>query len=190
MRIQSQSAAAMGVEGVGTEITRPWDFERSRGSIGNLLADSRIRSGGGRRLSLQRDRLPSPGPGNCCARSAAISMQRRLGKPCESLALRMTVGRTFYAKQPSSILLCWFHSLLYNRWPLLDLICRQVKELEMASKSDLVRAAGYVSTRERWHEAPELSRTSTAKALLEAKGLSFGDGTSKGTRQVVGRSLS
>jgi hypothetical protein len=63
----------------------------------------------------------------------------------------------------------------------------KVKELGDASKSDLVRAAGYVSTKKDGTE--RLNFTAFYEALLEAKGMHFGDGVlgAKGRR---GRSLS
>jgi hypothetical protein len=63
----------------------------------------------------------------------------------------------------------------------------KVKEQGDASKSDLVRAAGYVSTKKDGSE--RLNFTAFYEALLEAKGVSFGEGggTSKGRG---GRSLS
>ena len=67
-----------------------------------------------------------------------------------------------------------------------DLLAK-VKELGDGSKSDLVRAAGYVSSKKDGSE--RLNFTAFYEALLEAKGLSFGDGTSKG-RGSGGRSLS
>ncbi|KEF40609.1 MAG: AbrB family transcriptional regulator [Cyanobium sp. CACIAM 14] len=69
-----------------------------------------------------------------------------------------------------------------------DLLAK-VKELGDASKSDLVRAAGYVSTKKDGSE--RLNFTAFYEALLEAKGVSFeagsGNGKSKGRG---GRSLS
>ncbi|CAK6692915.1 AbrB family transcriptional regulator [Synechococcus sp. BA-124 BA4] len=67
-----------------------------------------------------------------------------------------------------------------------DLLAK-VKELGDASKSDLVRAAGYVSTKKDGSE--RLNFTAFYEALLEAKGvnLGHGDGTGKGPG---GRSLS
>ena len=54
----------------------------------------------------------------------------------------------------------------------------KVKELGEASKSDLVRAAGYVSTKKDGTE--RLNFTAFYEALLEAKGVSLGDGVGKG----------
>ena len=54
----------------------------------------------------------------------------------------------------------------------------KVKELGDASKSDLVRAAGYVSTKPDGSE--RLNFTAFYEALLEAKGVSFGDGGGNG----------
>ena len=66
-----------------------------------------------------------------------------------------------------------------------DLLAK-VKELGDASKSDLVRGCGYVSTKKDGNE--RLNFTAFYEALLEAKGLSFGpEGQRKGRR---GRSLS
>ena len=61
----------------------------------------------------------------------------------------------------------------------------KVKELGDASKSDLVRAAGYVSIKKDGSE--RLNFTAFYEALLEAKGVSFGDGGGNGKG---GRSLS
>jgi len=63
----------------------------------------------------------------------------------------------------------------------------KVKELGDASKSDLVRAAGYVSTKKDGSE--RLNFTAFYKALLEAKGVSLGEGAAKGKGRG-GRSLS
>ncbi|MEA5416219.1 AbrB family transcriptional regulator [Synechococcus sp. BA-132 BA5] len=67
-----------------------------------------------------------------------------------------------------------------------DLLAK-VKDLGDASKSDLVRAAGYVSTKKDGSE--RLNFTAFYEALLEAKGVSLGvgGGFSKGRG---GRSLS
>ncbi|WP_094585139.1 AbrB family transcriptional regulator [Synechococcus sp. BO 8801] len=54
-----------------------------------------------------------------------------------------------------------------------DLLAK-VKELGDASKSDLVRAAGYISTKKDGCE--RLNFTAFYEALLEAKGVSLGDG--------------
>jgi hypothetical protein len=67
-----------------------------------------------------------------------------------------------------------------------DLLAK-VKELGDASKSDLVRAAGYVSTKKDGSE--RLNFTAFYEALLEAKGVSLGDGPGKG-KGVGGRKLS
>ena len=62
----------------------------------------------------------------------------------------------------------------------------KVKELGDASKSDLVRACGYVSNKKDGNE--RLNFTAFYEALLEAKGLSLGsDGAGKGK---AGRKLS
>ena len=58
-----------------------------------------------------------------------------------------------------------------------DLLSK-VKELGEASKSDLVRAAGYLSTKKDGSE--RLILTAFYEALLEARGISFGDGGGKG----------
>ncbi len=63
----------------------------------------------------------------------------------------------------------------------------KVKELGDASKSDLVRAAGYVSTKKDGSE--RLNFTAFYEALLEAKGVSFGDGGGNG-KGKGGRRLS
>jgi hypothetical protein len=66
-----------------------------------------------------------------------------------------------------------------------DLLAK-VKELGDASKSELVRSCGYVSTKK--DGAERLNFTAFYEALLEAKGLSLGsDGKGKGPG---GRSLS
>jgi hypothetical protein len=62
-----------------------------------------------------------------------------------------------------------------------------VKALPDASKSDLVRAAGYVSTRTDGSE--RLNYTAFYEALLEAKGVSFESGGGK-AKGPGGRSLS
>jgi hypothetical protein len=63
----------------------------------------------------------------------------------------------------------------------------KVKELGDVSKSDLVRECGYVSTKKDGGE--RLNFTAFYEALLEAKGLSFGDAAAKG-RGKGGRKLS
>ena len=63
----------------------------------------------------------------------------------------------------------------------------KVKELGDVSKSDLVRSAGYVSTKKDGSE--RLNFTAFYEALLEAKGLHFGAGSSGG-KGKPGRSLS
>ena len=69
-----------------------------------------------------------------------------------------------------------------------DLLAK-VKELGDASKSDLVRAAGYVSTKKDGSE--RLNFTAFYEALLEAKGVSLGEGNGNGTSKGKGgRSLS
>jgi hypothetical protein len=67
-----------------------------------------------------------------------------------------------------------------------DLLAK-VKEYGDASKSDLVRACGYVSTKKDGGE--RLNFTAFYEALLEAKGLSLGEGGSKGGG-TPGRKLS
>ena len=54
----------------------------------------------------------------------------------------------------------------------------KVKELGDVSKSDLVRSTGYVSTKKDGTE--RLNFTAFYEALLEAKGVSLGDGVGKG----------
>jgi len=66
-----------------------------------------------------------------------------------------------------------------------DLLAR-VKELGDASKSDLVRSCGYVSTKKDGSE--RLNFTAFYEALLEAKGVSLGESSSGKGRP--GRSLS
>jgi hypothetical protein len=63
----------------------------------------------------------------------------------------------------------------------------KVKEQGDASKSDLVRAAGYVSTKKVGSE--RLNFTAFYEALLEAKGVSLGEGGGNGKGRG-GRSLS
>ena len=67
-----------------------------------------------------------------------------------------------------------------------DLLSK-VKELGDLSKSDLVRGCGYVSTKK--DGAERLNFTAFYEALLEAKGLSLGDGGGKGAGKG-GRKLS
>jgi hypothetical protein len=67
-----------------------------------------------------------------------------------------------------------------------DLLAK-VKEQGDASKSDLVRAAGYVSTKKDGSE--RLNFTAFYEALLEAKGVSLGEGNGNG-KGKGGRSLS
>ena len=64
----------------------------------------------------------------------------------------------------------------------------KVKELGDASKSDLVRSAGYVSTKKDGTE--RLNFTAFYEALLEAKGVSLGDSGGGGGNGRPGRSLS
>jgi hypothetical protein len=63
----------------------------------------------------------------------------------------------------------------------------KVKEMGDASKSDLVRASGYVSSKKDGSE--RLNFTAFYEALLQAKGVSFGNGHVSGTRKR-GRRLS
>jgi hypothetical protein len=63
----------------------------------------------------------------------------------------------------------------------------KVKELGNASKSDLARAAGYVSTKKDGSE--RLNFTAFYEALLEAKGVSLGEGGGNG-KGKGGRTLS
>ena len=67
-----------------------------------------------------------------------------------------------------------------------DLLAK-VKELGDVSKSDLVRSCGYVSTKKDGTE--RLNFTAFYEALLEAKGMHFGAGSS-GSKGKPGRSLS
>ena len=67
-----------------------------------------------------------------------------------------------------------------------DLLAK-VKELGDASKSDLVRSCGYVSTKKDGDE--RLNFTAFYEALLEAKGVSLGAGAGKGSG-TPGRKLS
>jgi hypothetical protein len=64
----------------------------------------------------------------------------------------------------------------------------KVKELGDASKSDLVRSCGYVSSTKAGAE--RLNFTAFYEALLEAKGMSLGGGGSSGGKGRTGRSLS
>ncbi len=67
-----------------------------------------------------------------------------------------------------------------------DLLAK-VKELGDASKSDIVRAVGYLTHKKDGSE--RLNFTAFYEALLEAKGVSLGDGNSK-TKGKAGRNLS
>ncbi len=67
-----------------------------------------------------------------------------------------------------------------------DLLSR-VKELGDVSKSELVRGCGYVSTKKDGSE--RLNFTAFYEALLEAKGVSLGDGAGRGVGKG-GRKLS
>jgi hypothetical protein len=64
----------------------------------------------------------------------------------------------------------------------------KLKELGDVSKSDLVRSAGYVSTNKDGTE--RLNFTAFYEALLEAKGVTLGDGGGSGGKRCPGRSLS
>jgi hypothetical protein len=66
-------------------------------------------------------------------------------------------------------------------------LLNKVREQGDASKSDLVRAAGYLSTKKDGSE--RLNFTAFYEALLQAKGVSLGDGHGSGTRKR-GRGLS
>ena len=68
-----------------------------------------------------------------------------------------------------------------------DLLAK-VKELGDAGKSDLVRACGYVSSKKDGSE--RLNFTAFYEALLEAKGLSLGNGSGNGGGGKAGRKLS
>jgi hypothetical protein len=65
-----------------------------------------------------------------------------------------------------------------------DLLAR-VKDMGDASKSDLVRACGYVSTKKDGSE--RLNFTAFYEALLDAKGVSLGEGGGRGGKR--GRTL-
>jgi hypothetical protein len=67
-----------------------------------------------------------------------------------------------------------------------DLLAK-VKEMGDASKSDLVRACGYVSSKKDGTE--RLNFTAFYESLLQAKGVSLGNGHVSGTRKR-GRGLS
>ena len=67
-----------------------------------------------------------------------------------------------------------------------DLLTK-VKELGDAGKSEIVRACGYVSSKK--DGGDRLNFTAFYEALLEAKGLSFGENSGKG-RGKGGRTLS
>ena len=64
----------------------------------------------------------------------------------------------------------------------------KVKEIGEASKSDLVRACGYVSSKKDGSE--RLNFTAFYEALLEAKGVSLGEGGGKAGTGKGGRKLS
>jgi hypothetical protein len=64
----------------------------------------------------------------------------------------------------------------------------KVKEIGEASKSDLVRGCGYVSTKKDGSE--RINFTAFYEALLEAKGVNLGDGGASGGKGRPGRSLS
>jgi len=64
----------------------------------------------------------------------------------------------------------------------------KLKKLGDVSTSDLVSSAGYVSTKKDGSE--RLNFTPFYEALLEAKGVNFGDGGGSGGKRRPGRSLS
>jgi hypothetical protein len=64
----------------------------------------------------------------------------------------------------------------------------KVKEMGDVSKSDLVRACGYVSTKADGSE--RLNFTAFYEALLNAKGVDFGGGGGGGGGKAAGRKLS
>ena len=64
----------------------------------------------------------------------------------------------------------------------------KVKDYGDASKSELVRACGYVSTKKDGTE--RLNFTAFYEALLEAKGMNLGGGGSRGAKGRPGRHLS
>ncbi|MEB3331805.1 MAG: AbrB-like transcriptional regulator, partial [Synechococcaceae cyanobacterium] len=68
-----------------------------------------------------------------------------------------------------------------------DLLAR-LKELGDASKSDLVRSCGYVSTKKDGTE--RLNFTAFYEALLEAKGVHLDAGAGRGGKGRPGRQLS
>ena len=68
-----------------------------------------------------------------------------------------------------------------------DLLAK-VKELGDASKSDLVRSCGYVSTKKDGTE--RLNFTAFYEALLDAKGMNLGSGSGRGAKARPGRQLS
>jgi len=71
-----------------------------------------------------------------------------------------------------------------------SVLLAKVKELGDVSKSDLVRSCGYVSTKKDGTE--RLNFTAFYEALLEAKGMNLGAGSSRssGGKGRPGRSLS
>jgi len=84
--------------------------------------------------------------------------------------------------------LSYFTRAFFNVMPLTGTeLISKLKELGDATKSDLVRAAGFVSTKKDGSE--RLNFTAFYEALLEAKGISLGDGSGKG-RGKGGRTLS
>jgi AbrB-like transcriptional regulator len=64
----------------------------------------------------------------------------------------------------------------------------KVKEIGESSKGDLVRGCGYLSTKKDGSE--RLNFTAFYEALLEAKGVSLGEGGGKSTTGKGGRKLS
>jgi len=141
----------------------PTQLEDHRGSA----ADSRSVPGAAR-YRCRRDSVLCPGqkllrPGQTkLSRATARGKPAKVWRPGDDGLAAPVYAKTLFH------LAMWFPFCLYNRWPLLDLICRQSKNLEMASKSDLVRAAGYVSTKERC-EVSALNFTAFYEALLGPK---------------------
>jgi len=90
----------------------------------------------------------------------------------------MTSG-TFFGK----IVMRIIHPIMLTGAELLA----KIKELGDASKSDLVRGCGYVSTKKDGTE--RLNFTAFYEALLEAKGVNLGDGAGRAPRRP-GRHLS
>jgi hypothetical protein len=80
--------------------------------------------------------------------------------------------------------------IMWSRWVHFMLrgseLLSKVRELGDVSKSELVRACGYVSTKK--DGADRLNFTAFYEALLEAKGVSLGEGGGKGASKP-GRKL-